>query len=436
MAFMNLAQTLPGNMSARVLGEDVRFACAMFITYHNRDDKRMNLSSLLQQTAERGVTHKRDRVYGLLSIIKHQDSNVDWPEPDYRKETTETSVFRAYTRKIIEHERTLDILCFKKHEMSPENTSSWAFEPEYMTKLGSMLLLEQTAATHPGWSACGGTDARFTLPSSEDDSTLGLFGVHSDTVAKVFSLQSFLQRLGAESSSRLGTRWSDVHNESKRLAIEVQGHGGRVHDEEDLASAILRTLVVNDFWTLSTDPMQEYETDAKKLYSNYQASWGINLNGQASDGAGSHDCCAEQTQDDLVEKARRNFQFTSPTQEATAADAVDGMDIAVTYDLYKDLKWKLKDMQLAVSTKGRLALVPHIAGPKDKICVLLGGYFPLVLRSCPGTVQSRKNGVYRLMGPAYMRELAGGQALKRYLSMKERSPTTKPEDELELFKLS
>lgn len=437
-AFVTLAETLPDNFSAHVLGEDNRFAHVMFIAYRNREQKKkMKFSSLLQQTAERGVTRGRDRVYGLLSIMQQQDPSLHWPDPDYCKETSKMSIFKAYTRRIIENERSLDILSFKKHAISPENISSWAFEPKNVTTIGSRLLLEHIETRHREWSACGETTARLAPQSCEDDRTLGLYGIHVGTIARVFCLEGFLQRMAGEPGTRWRTRWSNICDEGGRLAQELQNTGVHVSGEEDLGSAILRTLVINDFWTLSHNQWQDYATETTRLYSQYLAWTDTDAAHQASGGAEINGLEYQLTYDDFIKFGRRNFQLSNSGQPLEeGAPAPDSMDKAVAYDFYKNLKGKLKDMQLAVTTNGRLALVPHIAGLADKICVLLGGYFPLVLRSCDGADASEKRAAYRLMGPAFMRELVGGQALEQYVTKMNKSPTMRPEEGLELLKLN
>jgi hypothetical protein len=69
---------------------------------------RSGLLTALNQTRARHATVPRDKVFALFGVLKALGIQLD--EPDYRDSTSEATVFLEFTRRIIEWQKSLDIL--------------------------------------------------------------------------------------------------------------------------------------------------------------------------------------------------------------------------------------------------------------------------------------------------------------------------------------
>jgi hypothetical protein len=399
----------------------------MIEIYTMRDNKRIQLSTLLQQGAERDATDRRDLVYAMLGILRYQ--GVLYSKPDYDDKIDVGMVFTKYTREMIQQEKSLDILSFKKRLPVDGSTASWVFNPKNMTKLGSRLLLSMQIKQ--GCGASGNLSPLVVTNKETYADKLELHGRTIDRVAQVVNLVPVMKRLVEPS-----VRWNEILNEGKRLAQDFQLLGFYHHTGDSAVVAILKTLAVDTFWT---EGNLDSETDSSRLYHSFQrmqkSSWTPDRTAEASTAN------IGWAEDSLFEFAKCNFRFDNichetaddvrcnrtriySAEESQILEAIDGI---VTSDFVRGLKYKLEDMKLALTQQGYLGLVPHMAEPGDHVCVLLGGYFPFVLR------KRVSSSVYTLLGPAYVHGLMGGVSVREYENKTKASPRTDPTEDMEKF---
>jgi hypothetical protein len=73
-----------------------------------QEQTRQGLVGVLNKTRARNATDPRDKVFALFGALKTLGINLD--EPDYGNSTNESTVSFAFTRRMIEWHKSLDIL--------------------------------------------------------------------------------------------------------------------------------------------------------------------------------------------------------------------------------------------------------------------------------------------------------------------------------------
>jgi len=412
-AVFTLSTTFTGHFPAQMFGENIRYVLPMMVLYLNRRTDRIRLSALLEQTTLREASDQRDRVYALLGMVRQQ--GVEYPKPDYRKIVTSHQVFAKYTRAIIEQEQSLDILSLLKNT-SPE-ASSWAFNPDAVSKSRRVLLSQKQRETYQ-W--CGAAGRTTPIIARSVDKILTLYGTPVDQIERIINIDPLVRRL------RHGnTKFRGVLEEISNFAGNMDMSRHYKPTEEGIVPAILKTLVVNDFWIGCPQPTEKYENQSDVLYHSFLQSGPTASGTQENDPTGSG--YGEQgywSQDRLFLLARQSFRFDSVAskrsrEEILSSDdvndmavkvdpVIDWMDGIVTEKLLSRMWADCEDTRVAMTSKGLIALVPRMSVPGDEVCILLGGFFPFILRKV------EMSATYRLVGPSYVHGLMDGRELREY----------------------
>ncbi len=218
------------------------------------------------------------------------------------------------------------------------------------------------------------------------DSCLLLAGFVADNIRAVVDLKDTVNRL-----FNARARWTNVLDEGHRLASRLQ-----LEHHPWAAKAVLRTLALNDFWIACPQPRKDYYLEHLKFHSIAPRR------GDTNQGA----------ERDLVRLAQREFSF----QEGGVSHVLEHNK---TTELAGILSWLDKyatglfgslvvvnssNMALAVTCRGRVALVPSMSQAGDDTVILDGGFYPFILRH----VESRRG--YQLLGPSFVDGLMDGGA--------------------------
>lgn len=401
-AFTTLVPTLSDTDSATVLGENIRFALPMFSVHRRRGKEAIPLSELICETANRKAANPRDRIFALLGIAQHGQS--EYPSPDY--ELAPNEVFTMYTRAMIEQEQNLDALSYGKRRLPDNGVPSWVLSPDRRNYLHSRLLRGRTRSAWTRGGATGKSKPIISSSPSPFAEDLELCGQKLDRIAKVYSLESF-----ARTISNPNKRWEHIMNDADSIVRTLGLPTLYLRTGEQAVAACMKTVLANDFYVGCALPAEYYQVDIQRLYLKFLREDQGAIAGETScTSAGAERIPEDEwSEQRLYELAKQAFHFETSciarrhfdkmTSSATTSQAnnriVQWLDIAVSSNLVSAIGSR-SDHQLAVTETGLLSLVPGAANAGDELCLLFGGFHPFVLREAG---EYRK---YKLLGEAYV----------------------------------
>lgn len=306
------------------------------------------LAQLMLRSAAFQSTLAVDRMYSMLGLaIDVRDSVLD---PDYSKPVWE--VFTVFTKFILQQEKNLNFLCTGLRNNDISNLPSWV--PNFTMPISE--------ASNPLWGASDDFDPRRRL--------FDIFGEFASTVTDLFT-QTFDDvdpRRSGQLYNACGTR---------RMCISFS---------EDLkfmtASGTLEGTIK------STGPRWEPETNIPARWASYQA-----ILSQWSDLIEDSSCYVNSrygvdvvhlafsktlTADRWFANNAHNDLIRFPPNEGFLS-FINPDENAGNWALM--LLWSTHyRRRFVISQEGHIGLVPEMARPGDKICILYGCSTPVILR--------------------------------------------------------
>lgn len=428
-AFLNLTETFFGTLAAEALGDDFQYALKMFVLYRSQKSGRIQLSTLLEHSAIRKATDQRDLVYGLLGIAQQQ--GFQYPKPDYDDNVKSWHVFMRYTRAIIARENSLQVLNYNKKGFSKQ-VPTWAFYPQDISRDKPVLLLPKQREAYEKQGAAGATEVVLGRPSSSIYSTeLELFGIQVGQIRDVIDLKEFIHRI-----EQPDFRWSMIDKWLGQVARALRSSQNYSWTNESVKTAIVRTLLANDLCVGCPQPRLRYDNEAEKLHHSFYRTGGVSVADSGMETMSGAEQCGYNKDPswsgkDLLALAQQNFVFGSDTsrkQSKTSKEAavVRWLEPLIMDMFIRRLESNATDRRLAITRDGQICLVPHVTQRGDAVCVLLGGFYPFILRG-------GGPGKYNLLGPAFVHGLMDGWAVKAYEDRRQRYPEHDPKEGLTSF---
>ncbi|KAI1114153.1 heterokaryon incompatibility protein-domain-containing protein [Nemania sp. NC0429] len=145
--------------------------------------------SLLWAFQHRDATDPRDKIYGLLSLLKGHSASTGQPAktliiPDYSPQLSFESVFTTAVFSIIQFSASLDIICQPRFVSRDPDQRLPSWVPDFSQPVESRGSLDRYLRQHPCYDACGGRSA---CPSVIEENILVLEGCLVDTIASTSS---------------------------------------------------------------------------------------------------------------------------------------------------------------------------------------------------------------------------------------------------------
>ncbi|KAF2489317.1 HET-domain-containing protein [Lophium mytilinum] len=319
-----------------------------------RNEKEIDLASLLFLTAHTQATDPRDKIYALLGLAREVDRGAIIP--DYSKNFEH--VCKEVVRHLITHDRSLKILSRKSSTQSAI-FQSWV--PDFSTEMSAGELWQSDQyAQH---KASGTTSA--IVHFSDDMSTLRLEGSCIDTIDHVFGpfkngrdvvdlLPSIIQELTTHLHK---ARTKTASNQSIRSA-----HGKKPEEQVDKAAAI-PSVVCDAFVQSTLDQAKAVTTQP------FQESTGLGASG--------------------------GTEWSDPKEPR----ATDPPKVQATQLLVETFASRC----LFITLTGFIGIGPKHAAPGDLVCLLYGGDVFYIIR--------KYFGQHQFVGDAYVHNAMNGELL-------------------------
>ncbi|KAK8187774.1 heterokaryon incompatibility protein-domain-containing protein [Phyllosticta capitalensis] len=337
-----------------------------------RDAPRRRLLELAYSARSMKNTKPEDKLFSLVGLAS--DGEDYKHAVDYTRPANET--FAEFSRLFINQSSRLDTLSLVSECRASPDVPSWAIHWDKMELRFPALLNPFSSGS--SFNASGA----FKLSAAQDarnQGALHLRGVFFDSLLTAPQWPSFASATPeSESPSKAMLEWqqlllpSEKHSQVQVLASTIRHLRRQLMARDDLHYPNLDTALLN---TLTCGKLRNrIDVLVAKL-------------------AGSGD----QVLDHMI-----------PRPDPVFVKLEDRWGYGVLHDTtaawygYR-LKWRF-----AQTASGYVGLVPDAAVQGDVVAVLAGGGVPYVLREVPG----EKEGTYRLVGPAYVEGIMGGEAME------------------------
>jgi len=342
-----------------VVDIDPRRAQSMY-RYRNeyQNGNALPLFELLYWARDGYSTDPRDKIYGLLGFAcdgKNIDVNYSRPTLD---------IYRSYTMSAIAESKSLDVLStVEDHAWTSEsNLPSWV--TDWSAHIRGFILL--TPFSWMRFAASPNTQAELRL--SEDKNVLLVEGKRFDTVKAVGRAMSPLlfrrkfvrksERAQTFASKTLMWKW----RQWEALAFSLKSYPTGESPEE----AYCRTLTADYQFDPQTAP-----DGLPRLYRTWRDIW--------------------------------SYGFREKDADQTSREEQEDAMYAALYK--RRVAAVCQFRRLIITKKGYIGLGPFSSKPGDRVCILIGGKTPFVLRKA-------ENGHHRLVGDAYVHGLMSGEGMK------------------------
>lgn len=150
--------------------------------------------SLLWAFQHRDATDPRDKIYGLLSLLKGYSASTGQPAktlivPDYSPELSFERVYTTAVFNIIQFSASLDIICQPGFGSRDPDRRLPSWVPDFSQPIKSHGSLDRYLRQHPCYNACAGRSA---CPSVIEENILVLEGCLVDTIAIASSTMAYV----------------------------------------------------------------------------------------------------------------------------------------------------------------------------------------------------------------------------------------------------
>ncbi|KAK0639450.1 Fructosamine kinase-domain-containing protein [Cercophora newfieldiana] len=307
------------------------------------------------------ATDKRDHVFAFLSssLAQHPDGKP-FVEPDYTKDLRD--IYFETACSILRHPREAPYFLSRVKHRSQESLEDIT-RPSWLPRWDEAI--DFTISRPKFWYRAGG-NAVFA-PDIRPDRSLAARGVVFDRITYVSRV---IQRRNVTKNT---AEWESEYREGRKPFVDVLW-------EETFAAAQPAdvTQFEQDFaWTI----VRSYPATPDKIGVAQQMAEFNAYRRLVRRAAG----CLDDDGSDVVEYAPGCVAFP------------------------RNLLHRLcycHDLRFAVLESGRLGLVPFVARPGDRCCVLPGVPVPMVLRD-----ESSKKRTYRFIGESYVHGVMGGEVM-------------------------
>jgi len=359
-----LGQSLGPRGSAEVFSAHVGHALTMFDVYFENWKGPLRLSTLLRdQHTRREASEDRDQIFAMLGMLgRAQDL---YPAPSYKMSFS--AVCNVYTRAMIRLEGSLDAIGLGRLMVPGSGWPSWFSGPE--TELGVPYKGRRRAD-----SVTGNTVPMIEDAGSPLDATLRLFGRSIDHISNLHDFGGLTSKY---------QRWQDILSSVKSYTLRLDLPEIYTRTADTMATAVLKTLLMDDFYIGCT-----YESlkavYSQGLYCNVHRR-GARMSAAAPvvNAVGLPVHKQERwTLDSLYALTQSLFDFercttehwtpgraTIPTNDTRVDyDMVEKLEAEVVKDLTEEIQTLVRrDLKLAVTSGGLLALVPGTAEIGDEL---------------------------------------------------------------------
>ncbi|KAI1189208.1 heterokaryon incompatibility protein-domain-containing protein [Nemania serpens] len=320
--------------------------------------------SLLWAFQHRDATDPRDKIYGLLSLMKGHSAGTGQPArtlivPDYNPELSFERVYTTAVFSIIQFSASLDIVCQPGFvSRSPDRRlPSWV--PDFSQPVMSNGSLDRYLRQHPYYNACAGRSA---CPSAIEENILVLEGCLIDTITSASSTMAYVEE---ESQRPVLREWYTFANESYNVAGDTHSS-----NRATWKSRLWRTLCGDTIMTRQRVLVQE---DLKPTLTRISSPPSFSSSGSGS----TH----EESAYNLWCQAQGLDELGTGQNPPTSETSDDGMGDYSVGNVGYAVKISIASRKMFISKKGHLGLGPPMSGlSNDRVFAFPGGKTPFVLR--------------------------------------------------------
>ncbi|KAI3319430.1 heterokaryon incompatibility protein-domain-containing protein [Xylariaceae sp. AK1471] len=313
--------------------------------------------SLLWTFRYREATDPKDKIYGILSLLKGNSTITEkyartFIVPDYSSETTYEKVFTKAVFSIMQFSASLDITCQPGHAPRDLNSRLSSWVPDFSQPLTSAWTLDRYLRQFPCYDACA---RRSVSPSVIEDNILVLEGCLVDTI------ESTSSRMVSQDYEPQRSVLRDWYTFAKDLHHGVSDSDGD-SSTTDWKERFWRTICGDTIMIKQKGLLQdEFKAQLKKIPPALSSAIG-----PTHEETAYNLWCQAQGLEDL---GTRQLAMA----EDNSANSMSGYSIgSVAYVI----KISAASRRMFSSTKGRLGLCPPMSGltypEKDRIFVLPG----------------------------------------------------------------
>jgi hypothetical protein len=314
-----------------------------------------SLLELLSTHMSKGSTLQHDKVYGIVGISADKDS---FGKIDYSRSVRKTYIYTA--RHIISTTRRLDVICVQQNDDNVHGLPSWVTDWERRNLFPSHRVVGLRCRV-PEFAAAGSSQSEVLF--AHDDTVLIAAGFVIDTIATV---SDPLYVYGPESD--VLPTLEKFHN---WWNVFIDNVGSTSEDIE-----VFQRTFVGGAWTprYSEGEFKEDETQRLALFFG------------------------------LMQRLLPQLAEASPKLPPISPDPVDDEILEKRERAMVSAAALRMHAKRIVISDGKLAgFAPRLAEAGDKIAVLLGCDFPVVLRDVDGKCE--------LIGEVYVDSIMNGEAM-------------------------
>jgi hypothetical protein len=331
-----------------------------------KDHVRFKLRSLLPLVEHRGFRNSRDAIYALLSLA----SDVEGWDIDYSSNVLR--VFAYATKRIVQQEASLDILCHARicvHEGG--QTLSWLPRFDYRPAACGCKLIEsnclagsqRTMDTTTSPSTYNASrNAEHTFNIDDQNGELKVAGVFVDVVRYVLEKPSYVKGSGISSVVHIPDQWLSLASSLERKGFPFR-------------ESFWRTLVAN-----------RIQADGERTFVLPPVDWGMAFRAWLKlTGTG----------------------FTAPLDPAAVPEELADLTDPLCEFSDRVSSILMEGKVLVVTQSGRLGLARFEAVPEDLVCIMMGCSVPMIIRP----VSHAEPGKYILIGESYIHGIMDGEVM-------------------------
>ncbi|KAK6422151.1 hypothetical protein LTR95_016723 [Oleoguttula sp. CCFEE 5521] len=343
---------------------------------------------------QREAANPLDHIYAYRGLFAAPGSS--YPQPDY--DLPACRVFASYTRAAIQLERNLAVLSEVRPGIGQSNMPTWAVSPPPAKHV--WFSLEKWI--EPRYCATGNSMVDELEAPGDHDSCLALKGFEVDSIVQTWLSEPV--SLGALLNSEHGHNlwsWANLLRTLTGIHARINAEACLSRNCELTVAAISECMTCNDLFLTSSS--RTYEGDlqsewaAEQFYAAYQAEAEI------------QDIGSPWSQVELCHHASvfvdSHGESTARVESPQDVSMAHWFDRTITRFFVEHVENTMYGRHLAVTSLGRLALVPNCIQQGDEICLLFGGSTPFVLRKIDSP-----EGSHTLVGDAYVTGIMYGEA--------------------------
>ncbi|KAJ8126432.1 hypothetical protein O1611_g7208 [Lasiodiplodia mahajangana] len=359
--------------------------------------------SLLWTFRHRQATDPRDKIYGILSLLKGYSAKTGQPAkaliiPDYSPEMGFERVFTRAVLSIIQFSASLDIICQPGYVSRDYDSRLPSWVPNFSESIVSAGSLDRYLKQYPRYNACAGQGAS---PLVIEENVLVLEGYIIDTVGSASSPMAYKDEKGQQSIMR---EWYAFTEGFYKTRANKNATSLRINWKD----RFWRTLCGD---TIMTQQRVLIQQDFKAPLRRIPAA---SLTARPTDEEIAWNLwCQAQGLDELR------------TGQVPPISNGDLHDFAIGNIGYA-IKTSTAGRRFFISTNGYLGLGPPISGlssphSKDRIFIFPGGKSPFVLRyvgmrHIPGLGMQP---CHEMIGDCYLDGFMDGEGMKNFEAEKQ-----------------